>query len=165
MKYWLIADTHFGHTNVIEYCGRPENYEDRLSHSLSQIPENDTLIHLGDICIGNDAKHHEKYIQTLQCRKILVKGNHDRKSTNWYSEHGWDFVCDTFTLKAFGQTLIFSHIQINDPQGLNIHGHSHNTMHHERDLISHKYSERHILIKCEHTYRPIRLDKLMGKSN
>ena len=38
----------------------------------------------------------------LPGRKVLVMGNHDKKSARWYSEHGFDFVCNMFVLKYGG---------------------------------------------------------------
>ena len=76
---------------------------------ISDISENDLLIHLGDICIGNNDFIHE-VISDLGCRKVLVKGNHDSKSWSWYMEHGWDFVCDAFRLEYCGRIIMFSHV-------------------------------------------------------
>ena len=55
MKFWVISDTHFNHDNLIEYCARPKDHGDRLKRALFTIPDTDTLIHLGDVCIGGDA--------------------------------------------------------------------------------------------------------------
>jgi calcineurin-like phosphoesterase family protein len=63
----------------------------------------DTVIHLGDICIGNDQEVHDQLFSAGGCfgfkKTILVRGKHDKKSLNWYNEHGWDFVCDQIGLE------------------------------------------------------------------
>ena len=139
-NYYIITDTHFNHEDKMctEDVGRPKDYAERIYNSLINLREEDVLIHKGDICIGKDKEMHDKYIIPLKCKKILVKGNHDNKSNNWYLDHGWDFVCDTFTMKYEGKKILFSHI----PQpwdgvsDMNIHGHLHNCGHREPARLS-----------------------------
>lgn len=146
MKYYVISDTHFGHKKMLE-IGRPENYEQLIKQSLESLSENDVLIHLGDVCMGNDAKNHEEFIAPLRCRKILVKGNHDNKSLNWYMEHGWDFACNMYRMEYGGHIIDFTHIPVEAPERfLNIHGHLHNISHR---AIPPFYSERNRLVSLE----------------
>lgn len=128
MKFYIISDTHFNHDNIIKFCGRPEDHEKKLFKGMSAIREEDCIIHLGDICIGNDLEVHEKFIKPLKCKKILVAGNHDSKSLSWYMEHGWDFACNEFRMSYGGKKLVFSHIPIawDGLWELCIHGHLHN---------------------------------------
>lgn len=138
--------------------GRPEDYEEQIANSLSRLTSADVLIHLGDVCLGNDAEAHKKYIEPLKCRKILVKGNHDQKSLSWYMEHGWGFACNRMTLDFGGETLHFSHIPLppDDFFGRNIHGHLHNVEHRSYPKW---YSERHSLVSLERQgYKAQRLD-------
>lgn len=136
MKAYIISDTHFNHDAIIGYCNRPINHQELLITSMNQISVNDLLIHLGDICIGDDQGIHEEIIKTLPCRKVLVMGNHDSKSWSWYMEHGWDFVCDSFKLKYAGKNICFSH----KPQPwdgdweVNVHGHLHNLGHRDKEF-------------------------------
>ena len=128
-RIFIITDTHFGHANMIPYCGRPENFSELILSNLSKdIKSGDVLIHLGDICIKNDEYWHEQFnLNTKGIKKILVKGNHDNKSDSWYLEHGWDFVCQTLSTKVFGLKVIFSHMPVPlSDNDLNIHGHFHN---------------------------------------
>lgn len=146
MKYHLITDTHFSHARILEI--RPANYEEQIIRSLQEIPTEDVLIHLGDICIGNDIEVHEKIISPLRCRKILVKGNHDNKSHTWYMNHGWDFACDKIEMKYGGENLVFTHIPVHPHEfdGLNIHGHYHDLTH--RDFPE-WYTDDHKLVSLE----------------
>lgn len=177
MKIYLITDTHFNHEKIKEYCGRPDNYEDIIWKGLKQISTDSILIHLGDICIGDDENINNGF-KSLLCKKILVKGNHDRKSDNWYLEHGWDFVCDKFQIERFGKKIMFSHTpSIDDGEfDINIHGHFHNTLHrllegkfvvegekerNERDLRV--LTPKHKLLAIEYTsYMPIELEKFLN---
>lgn len=176
MKIYLITDTHFNHDKMVEYCGRPQNFDELIWESLLNLPKNCILIHLGDICIGNDVFIHD-CIKDLPYKKILVRGNHDRKSNNWYLEHCWDFVCDKFQDTYFGKKIMFSHVPAIDDGGfdINIHGHFHNTLHrllegkyvvdgekerNERDLRV--LTPKHKLLAIEYTdYKPVLLETLI----
>lgn len=129
MKYWVISDTHFSHELMKEH--RPADYEARIAKSLLSLQEGDILFHLGDICIGNDEENHKRYIQPIKARKVLVRGNHDKKSDDWYYSHGWDAVCHTMTLERWGQRILLSHIPRPDLGyfTVNVHGHLHNRLH------------------------------------
>ena len=129
MKFYITTDTHFGHRNMEIYCKRPHDFEDRISKYLfANCKSEDVLIHLGDICMGKDEFWHNSFIIPLPCKKWLIRGNHDKKSNNWYLSHGWDFVGDEFLLKFEGKNILFSHepVQKRDGVDINIHGHIHN---------------------------------------
>ena len=137
MNYWIITDTHFGHKKMEEYCGRPSDFEKRIFQGLKKIKPDDVVIHLGDFCIGEDSKWHDLWNSALFSNKrILVKGNHDKKSNTWYYSHGWHAVVDSFNLNYNGKLITFSHIPIKGIQNINIHGHFHNNLHR---LLEDKY--------------------------
>lgn len=169
MKIWLTTDTHFGHEKVKEYCGRPDNHESLIHEGLKRIPCGDLLIHLGDVCIGNDEKHHRKYIIPLDCKTLLIRGNHDKKSNGWYLEHGWDVVLDSAILETFGKRILFSHQPTPKKKAgevdLNIHGHFHN-----KDFRLDEFTERyeydpmfHSRLAVELTkYQPVTLEHIVN---
>lgn len=164
----LITDTHFYHQNMIPYCGRPENFNELLFASLSKLDENDILIHLGDVSFGNHYKAHENFIMPLKCKKILVKGNHDYRSNNWYLNNGWDFVCYTFSDKLCGKKILFSHYPLPaDRYDFNIFGHFHNNINSWNKLnpnFKQLLNEKHLLLCVEETnYKPVRLSYLVDK--
>jgi calcineurin-like phosphoesterase family protein len=155
MNYWIIADTHFSHNNIIKYCNRPENFNELLLENLKIIKNDDILIHLGDFSFNR--KYDIIFKENYKFRKILIKGNHDRNSDIWYMQNGWDFVCKSFQLNKYGIKLLFSHNltkPINDDV-LNIHGH----VHINENL---KWDQHYILISVEYlNYKPILLDKVI----
>jgi calcineurin-like phosphoesterase family protein len=137
IHYWIISDTHFNHIKLEEWGGRSGDWQEKLWESMTSIPEGDVLIHLGDICIGEDAKIHES-IALLKCRKILIRGNHDGKSVNWYLTHGWDFVCDGLDLLYQGHYLFLSH-RPTPPMfhyNYNFHGHTHGNLHRSEEYVA-----------------------------
>lgn len=126
-KIWVTTDFHFNHKKIIKYCNRPVNYEKRILSGLVKIPKDDILINLGDTCIGQDTLIHKQYIIPLKCKKILVRGNHDKKSNSWYMDNGWDYVFDEVVITLFGKTVLFSHKpRLDMPFNINIFGHFHN---------------------------------------
>jgi len=174
MKYWLITDTHLSHKRLIDW-GRPENFEDLIEQSLKIIKPEDTLIHLGDICIGED-KINNNVFTSLPCKKILVRGNHDNKSYSWYYEQGWDFVCETFRMRYKGKELLFSHFPVLEqdskytihlPVHLNIHGHLHGMGKDSHRAIS-GYDKDGFNIDIApdtHDYKLVNLDKVIDECN
>lgn len=162
MKYWLITDTHFSHKRLIDF-GRPEDFEEQLKNNMSKmIGEDDMLIHLGDVCIGNDIENNMWF---SKYKNVLVKGNHDHKSVNWYLNHGWDFVCKRFDFKMFGKRIAFTH----QPEAwdgyfdLNIHGHFHDTDgRRQPDFNEGTMSGYNKLLAVEYTdYKPVNLEKFI----
>ncbi len=172
MNYWLISDTHFNHTKLSEWGGRSGDWQEQIWKGIATIPDGsdeDTLIHLGDICIGNDLEIHEKFMAAVPSgvRKILVRGNHDKKSAAWYYAHGWDFVCDGIEIIFNGHYLHLTHRPAR-PQGntsWNIHGHTHGNMHRSEEYLTYWDKNYHLDISPELVgYRPLRLDTfLKGK--
>ncbi len=167
---WVIADPHFLHDNLCkeEYCNRPEDHSERIFKNLMAIPEGDLLICLGDLSIGKENEVYERFVMPLKCRKILVKGNHDRKSNTWYLNHGWDFVCYAFSDDYFGKKILFTHYpRPADGYDYNIHGHLHNNIYKWEKLTEENkkfINEKHILLSCENNnYKPLKLNYVIDK--
>ena len=167
MNYWLISDTHFNHEKLTEWGGRSGDWQEQLWKGLKEIPEGDTLVHLGDICIGNDREIHTKLENaTLHLKNIiLVRGNHDKASLTFYNER-WSFVCDGLELLYMGHYLHLTHRPAR-PQGnttWNIHGHTHGNHHRSEEYLEYYSPQYHIDISPELVgYKPIRLDTLLKK--
>ncbi len=163
MKIWLITDTHFNHAILQKYCGRPENCDDLIKKNLElMVKKDDLLIHLGDVCIGFDLLHNS-YFKSLGCKTILVKGNHDRKSSNWYMRNGFDLCVNRFDITLYGKKIAFTHIPIglDGYFDVNIHGHLHNANFRleEKDIKLNGYNK---LVALEYTdYKPVLLEKFL----
>lgn len=165
MNYWIISDTHFNHLNLEKWGKRTGDWQNTIWKNIESIPENDTLIHLGDICMGGDQEVFKR-IKKIKCKKILVKGNHDKKSTSWYSENGFDFVVDSFELIFHGYYLFFSH-RPTPPMyhyNYNLHGHTHGDIHHSEDYVSYYDKDYHKDFSPELIgYKPINLETFIKK--
>ena len=97
MRVFAIADTHFSHKNIIDYCKRPfENIEQMNKFMIDtwnkRVGKNDIVLHLGDFGFGTKEQLQEICSQ-LNGRKVLVKGNHDqRKGNQYWLDVGFDLV-------------------------------------------------------------------------
>lgn len=169
MNYWLIADTHLNHQKLTEWGGRTGNWQEQILKGLHTIPAGDVLIHLGDFCMGSDEECMKLFSLALHSdvKRILVRGNHDKKSANWYVEHGFDFVCDQIGLEFHGVDLLLSHRPMPADTWrwkYNIHGHTHGNMHRSEEYEGWYTPAFNIDISPEIVgYKPLRLDTLMKK--
>lgn len=168
MNFWIVSDTHLGHEILRAYSGRPVDADERILRGLSVIDntKGDVLVHLGDVCIGNDDKWHREIRKRTSGTMILVRGNHDKRSITWYLERGWDIVVDRFDLVMYGKRIAFSHIPLADDGSfdINIHGHFHNSDHHrwESEFVN-RMTDKHRLIFLEHHYRPVTLKSVINR--
>lgn len=168
MNFWVITDTHFGHDKMLEYCGRPNKFEDLILDNLyKQVQEEDVVIHLGDVALSqnNDYWLHEYLI--TPGRKWLIKGNHDTKSVQYYLQKGFDSVSNIMNISIFGRRVIFSHkpVFVGENDIINLHGHFHNASieRWEKSLTDIMTSKNHLLILENNNYKCWNLEQLMGK--
>lgn len=59
-EVWFTSDTHFGHENIIRYCGRPFRNTEEMNAELIRrwretVPEDGIVFHLGDFAHAFDA--------------------------------------------------------------------------------------------------------------
>jgi calcineurin-like phosphoesterase family protein len=162
MKIWVISDTHFGHSKIIEYEKRPEDFNEKIVTNWNNMVSNeDYVIHLGDIVFKDYS-----YLKKLNGKIILVRGNHDNGSFTKYINSGIMFVVDSFTLNIYGKKLIFSHEPLSPVPlqfDLNIHGHLHTIT--NDDIAKYNLGIRHKCFTIEHSYKPVLLEKFIGGEN
>ncbi len=77
---WFTSDQHYGHTNIIEYSGRPFSDVHEMNLALTQnynrvVGNDDTVYHLGDFSL--DERSVKINAPFLKGHKILLPGNHD----------------------------------------------------------------------------------------
>ena len=88
MKTWITSDLHFGHKNIMKFCPQTRaRFNDDVSYMNNAMVEewnarvepSDLVYILGDVAFmsGSDAG---RMINRLYGTKILVEGNHDRKT-------------------------------------------------------------------------------------
>jgi len=129
VNVYLISDTHLNHANIATYCDRPKDFTQLIIKRWNEVVKSeDVVIHLGDVAIGPRSTV-EHQVRSLNGRKILVRGNHDKRgSCAWWMEHGFDFACDGMRFRNCWLTHHPS-TSLADGCELNIHGHLHNIWH------------------------------------
>ena len=85
MTTFFTADQHFGHRNIIGYCGRPFHGVGEMNAVMvanwnDLVGPHDTVHVLGDVAMGR-REESMPLIGQLAGHKILYPGNHDRC---WY---------------------------------------------------------------------------------
>lgn len=134
MKTFFIADTHFGHGEIIAYENRPFSSVEEMDREMiyrwnSVVSREDTIYMVGDFSFYDITDDYNKTAQIcneLNGHKILIKGNHDIQSEEYYRNCGFDAAYDyPIIIEGF---WILSHepvyINYNMPYA-NIYGHVH----------------------------------------
>lgn len=162
---YFISDTHFYHSNIMKYCNRPfkdiNEMNETIIHNWNKVVTNDdTIYHLGDFCLSNDDEM-KNIFNRLNGNKILIRGNHDRKSVKFYEDIGFKVLkCAPIILDDY--QLMLSHVPLPDSKILdgyiNLHGHIHNKK--ISDNYPKNYSEnKHINLSVDVTnYKLVSLD-------
>ena len=81
MQIFYISDTHFGHTNIIEYTRRPFKSTNEMDETMVNnwnrvVGIGDLVIHGGDVALAN-MNYATHLVKSLNGDKVLVRGNHD----------------------------------------------------------------------------------------
>jgi len=98
MRYFT-ADPHFGHTNILHYCDRPFTSINKMNkviiENINEIVKPDDILYvLGDVGKTHDEniEHLASLINRINCRKILILGNHDKLNAFEYVDMGFESV-------------------------------------------------------------------------
>ncbi len=92
-KLFLTSDSHLGHYNICKYCHRPFQSRSEMDQTLIKnwnavVPEDGIVVHCGDFMLphNEDIKEYNKYLNRLNGRVLLLRGNHDLASLDWVSD-------------------------------------------------------------------------------
>ena len=141
MANFYIADTHFGHENVIRFDDRPFVTIDEMDRMMIEywnmrVSENDDVYILGDFCFKSK-KSALWYLKRLNGRKHLIRGNHDSRWMKKEPEALAEFesVEDIGIVRDGKHTLILSHYPMAEwnmyySGSYMVYGHVHNNMKH-----------------------------------
>jgi len=137
MKYY-IADTHFGHENIIRLSNRPFQTVEEMDNVMiakwnEKITENDDVYILGDFSYkGKDPIF---YLSQLKGRKYLIIGNHDTKLLkNPDHRQYFEEINSILMVDDGGTQICCCHYPMVEWNGyyrnvLHFYGHVHNTFH------------------------------------
>ena len=107
---WFTSDLHLGHRAAINMCERPfetvEEMNETLIKNFNQcVKKNDTVYILGDIAHRTPAVEVNQLIGRLNGKKILCKGNHDKK----YNPELFMGVYDFLEVALNGVNILLMH--------------------------------------------------------
>lgn len=152
-KIFYIADTHFGHANIIKFDNRPFFTVEEMDRALinnwnNVVSSEDTVVILGDFCWGNEDEW-IKVLNQLNGNKRLIRGNHDIKSMSKTLRSKFQSVKDYDEIKDNGKRVLLSHYPMPCYRGdynsdiVHLYGHVHITP--ENDFIEYlrKYINEH----------------------
>jgi calcineurin-like phosphoesterase family protein len=179
MNILLTTDTHFGHAEMHQIYGRPENFENRILRGIMKVQGQwDVLLHLGDFAWKDKVWWAQQYFAASKKSKALtaaahwlVRGNHDQdRSNKWYYSLGFDWIGTRMDMDLFGYNFIFTHEPMrlrargncNYGNMLNIHGHWHNERADIRFHNGYRYLRKHqrgLALENRH-YQPVPLAQL-----
>lgn len=133
-KIFYIADTHFGHENIIRHSKLPfsnvvEMDETIIENWNERVGEKDTVYILGDFSWYKEDQTLD-ILNRLSGKKILIKGNHDRISPKVARKYAT--VCDYCEINDSGQKIILSHYPMpfwnkQFRGSIHLYGHVHNS--------------------------------------
>ena len=142
-RNFYIADTHFGHANVMKYDNRPWFTVSDMDRAIiknwnSVVTNEDTVYILGDISWYKAEKTIE-ILDKLNGQKVLVKGNHDKLNDNRLRARFLQ-IADYLEIKDNGRDVVLCHYPIpcfkNHFYGwYHLYGHVHNSF--ESRMIEH----------------------------
>lgn len=142
MKIWLSSDTHYMHNNIIRYCERPFTDVDHMNEQMmsrwnSVVSDDDIVVHVGDVSagVGKRINDLQNIISSLKGQKLLIRGNHDHQTNDWYVTAGFKKVIDHINLSGIFLThyplenMIQNGFDFSGVGTINyvIHGHNHRT--------------------------------------
>lgn len=112
-ELWLIADTHFNHEKILEYEPIRTQYATNVADMNrvlmdnwnSSINDKDVVLFLGDFSIANSYIT-KLLVSQLKGQKVMVMGNHDRRSKTYWKKAGFVEVYDR---PIVVRNVIFSH--------------------------------------------------------
>lgn len=159
-KVFFIADTHFGHKNIIHYENRPfkdvNEMDEKMITNWNEIvsPEDEVFV-LGDFSAYDFGKSSE-ICKNLNGYKTLIMGNHDEKEPEFYRNCGFAEVSRYPII--YDGFWILSHeplyVNANMPYA-NIFGHVHTS----KTYVD--YSEQSFCVCVERlNYQPIKFDEI-----
>lgn len=170
MNYY-IADTHFGHANVLRFDNRPfENVKEMdkviIDSWNSRVTNKDDIYIVGDFAYRSEHDY-SYYLSKLNGKKHLIIGNHDKDLLKDSKAMGYftsvDYYLDIRDNKI---RVILSHYPIAEWEGFYrgsylVYGHIHNNTDCDAYKLMKKYDKALNAGVCINSYAPCTLGELI----
>ena len=167
---WFTADTHFGHRNIVKYCGRPfkkiEEHDQAIVDNWNErVKDGDTVYHLGDFGMPQGFDHPKFYLMSIRARLNgqvhLLRGNHDKMIKGPLADT-FVTISDYKRIKAGPKPrhgIVLCHYAFRTWHGSgrgtwNLHGHSHGNLEQIDTML-----QMDVGVDC-HGFAPISYDEV-----
>ena len=112
-KVWFTSDTHFWHSNIIEYAHRPFSSVEEMNETLianwnAVVPRDGVVFHLGDFAFGSPDLWNS-VLDRLKGKIYLVAGNHDGQMLQNTVMERFVAVDNQMEIKVDKQKIILNH--------------------------------------------------------
>ena len=161
---YFTSDPHFGHRTVLG--NRPEfssvdEMNSALINNINQVvTRKDTLYIIGDASFRGDSHEISELLKEIHCKKILIRGNHDKV----YEPGVFEGVYDYLEIKYYKQEFMLCHYPLvcwNHMRfgSVQLHGHIHsgpeyNDAHHTSGRLQYDVGVD------AHNYMPVSIDEI-----
>jgi len=162
---WFTSDTHFGHTNILKYCGRPFETVEAMDEALitgwnERVKPGDLVYHLGDFALVRPDQV-QGYVKRLHGQIQLIHGNHDRFLKDKKRDFGFSWIGPYKEIKIDGQAIVLCHYPFvtwrSSYRGSwALHGHTH-----QRDPISDPTVKRMNVGVDAWAFRPVSFEEVV----
>lgn len=164
MAIFFTADTHFGHTNIIEHVGRAFADVEEMNRTIiknwnATVKLNDTVYHLGDVSILKPEQTRE-IVDRLNGKIFLIRGNHEKSAEHKLCQSRFEWIKDYHFLSLNGGikiALMHYVMRVWDRKhygSWHLYGHSHGKLEPEAGSYS-----LDVGVDCWE-YRPVSLQKI-----
>lgn len=135
---FFSSDTHYDHSNILEYSGRPYSSVEEMNEALVEnwnavVRKGDVVYHLGDFALGTVERATE-FAGRLNGNKYLVFGNHDKAVRKHKPFLGhWVWQRELTDITVCDQKIILCHYAMrvwksSHHGSWQLYGHSHNSL-------------------------------------
>ena len=112
-RVFFTSDTHFYHTNIINFCGRPFKNVEVMNETLianwnSVVGPDDIVFHLGDFCLGGSAEW-TNILNRLNGKIYLIVGNHDIKNLRQGYYSHFEHIAMQMHIEVGNQKIYLNH--------------------------------------------------------
>lgn len=142
MTTWFTADTHFGHSNIIQYSNRPYTGAKDMDEQLIQswnacVGPEDEVYHLGDVGLC-DPVYMRKILNRLHGKIYLIRGNHEKAAMACTDRFEWvkdyhELVIEDKTAARERRLIVLMHYAMrvwnaSHHGSWHLYGHSHGSL-------------------------------------
>jgi calcineurin-like phosphoesterase family protein len=167
---YFTSDLHFNHEKIIKHRNRPFHSGDDMNKRMvknlnSIVTPSDEVYILGDFTMkgGSIANH---YLRSLNGKKYLVKGNHDKFVTDKaFDKELIEWIKDYYELKYKNYKFILFHYPITEWNSkkrgtIHLHGHIHSDISYNLEMIEKGIKIYDVGVDANN-YSPVSIDEII----